>query len=355
VAGGHNLYMSDTDGVSFIATLTGIDAENWVPGFSNAAVITAKTSRDGRFFVFQSWEQITSFDNRGHQEIYLYDADHKTLGCVSCGSPGHVAGGDASIIANPLSKGGFLATSQPGRPRVFTDNADRVFFQTTDPLVSKDVNDTADVYEYWTGTGAISLISSGTGGYDSEIADNSPDGRDVFFTTRDPLVRGDTDGGAKDVYDARFGGGFADAVDVTPCADDACQPLASVAPAPPAPLTGAPTSGGSKEVRAPRLFVRPITTAGRKNVVKTGRLTLVANVEAAGTIRATGTATYGSHTVYKLKASSTTIKSAGTRNLHLSLPSAVRSLLKRHRKVKLSMIVSYNKATSPVRVALTLS
>ena len=82
---------------------------------------------------------------------------------------------------------------------------------------------------------------------------------------------------------------------------------------------------------------------------------LFRSVEAGGTIRATGTAAYGKHTVYKLKSSSTTLKSAGTRNLHVWLPSAVRSLLRRHRRVKLSITVSYNKAISPVLVALTLS
>jgi hypothetical protein len=355
VAGGHNMYVSGPDGVAFVATLDGSDAQNWTPSFNGADRLTTRTSQDGRYFLFQSWVQITGVDNAGHQEIYLYDADHGTTTCVSCGSPGHAAGGDASIIANPLPRGGNLSTSQPGRPRVFSDDADRLFFQTTDPLVPEDGNDRSDVYEYWTATGAVSLISSGTGGYDSEIVDNSPDGNDVFFFTRDALVRRDTDGGAKDVYDARVGGGFADVPDTTPCSDDACQPAPSPAPSPAAPLTGALTNGGSKEVRAPRLFVRRITATGRRNVVKTGRLTLVANVEAGGTIRATGTARYGKHTVYKLKSSSVRLGSAGTRHLHVSLPRAVRSLLKRHRKVKLAITVSYNKATSPVLVALTLS
>jgi hypothetical protein len=356
VDGGHNLYVSGPDGLSFIATLGNEDAQNWNRGFSAANDFTTRATADGRYFVFQSWEQITSVDNHGHEEIYLYDADHGTISCVSCGGPGHTPAGDASIIANPLARGGFLGTSQVGHTRTLTDDGSRIFFQTTDALLSEDVNDVEDVYEYQTATGQVSLLSSGKGGFDSEIADNTPDGRDVYIITRDALVKRDTDGGAKDIYDARTDGGLADdPPGAAPCADDACQPIARAAPAPSGVLTGVPRGGGVKEQRAPRLLVRKITAAGRRTAVKTGRLTVVSSVEAPGTVRVTGTASYGDHIVRSLKSVSVTVKSAATRNLHLSLPDAVRAQLRRHHKVKLSLTVSYNKATGPVRVALTLS
>ncbi len=355
VAGGHNLYMADANGVSYIATLGNDDAQNWVSNTGNGGSITMRTTPDGRSLVFQSWEQVTNVDNGGHEEIYLYDADKDTTTCVSCGDAGHTPAGDASILSTPLPRGGFLNAIQLGRQRTLTDDGSRIFFQTTDSLVPEDVNGLADVYEYYTATGKVALISAGTGGYDSEIADNSPDGRDVFFFTRDSLVKRDIDGGGRDLYDARIGGGFADPQDTTPCADDACQPIPNTAPAAPAPLTGAPTGGTIKETRAPRLFVARITTTGRRNIVKTGRLTLVTTVESSGTVSASGRASYGNHTVYKLSSAKVTVKRAGTQNLHVSLPSAVRSRLKHHHKVKLSIDVSYNKATGPVHVAVTLS
>ena len=185
VAGGHNLYVADADGVSFIATLGSDDTQNWLASAGNGGSTTMRATPDGRYVVFQSWEQITSVDNGGHEEIYLYDADNGTTTCVSCGDVGHVPAGDASILANPVPRGGFLGSSQVGRQRTLTDDGSRTFFQTTDGLVPKDVNGLADVYEYDTATGKVALISAGTGGYDSEIADNSPDGRDVFFFTRD--------------------------------------------------------------------------------------------------------------------------------------------------------------------------
>ena len=343
VAGGRNLYVSYLGKVSFIATLGSDDSAG------------LRVTRDGRFFVFQSWERITGFDNAGHAEIYLYDADLGTIACVSCGQPGHTPVGDASIIANPYPRGGTTPVAQIGRPRAITDDGSRVFFQTGDSLVSDDINHSADVYEYWTATGALSLISAGTGGSDSEIADNSPDGHDVFFFTRDSLVKSDTDGGARDIYDARVGGGFPDPPEPSSCTEDACQPLAKSAPAPLSPGTTGSASGTVTERRDPALYVNRITATGRRNAIKTGRLTLVINAEAAGTVRATGTASYGKHTVYKLKSVSAKIKAEGKKNLHLSLPSAVKSQLKHHRRVKLSITVSHDKAASPVRVALTLS
>lgn len=355
VAGGHNLYVADHDGVSFITTLGNDDAQNWNPSVGNANARIAKATADGRYFVFQSWERITSVDNAGHQEIYLYDAERRTIACVSCGVSGHAPGGDASVISNPVPRGGLLQFVEVGRPRTLTDDGSRIYFQTTDSLVPQDVNGLADVYEYWTATGAVSLISAGTGGYDSEIADNSPDGRDVFFFTRDSLVKGDTDGGAKDVYDARSGGGFPDQPVPTTCTEDACQLNARAAPASLAPGTIASPKQTTGKRRAARLFVHPVTTTGKRNAVRTGRLALVVSTDAAGTVRAAATATYGKRTIYRLKSTSVKFRSAATMNLHLSLPAAVKDKLKHHHRVKLAITVSHDKATRPVRVALTLS
>lgn len=354
VAGGHNLYVADADGVSYIATLGDGDSQNWRAPAGALAGPTTQATRDGRLFVFQSYERLTETDNGGHEEIYLYDAVHGSLACASCGGAGHVIKGDASVRANPGDHGNDPQIAQYGRPRTITDDGSLIFFQTTDALVPEDVNDVADVYEYRVASGEVALISAGTGSRASEILDNSPDGRDIFFMTRDSLVKGDGDGGGRDVYDARVGGGFPEIPDAAPCAGDACQTGPSNPPPAPSALTEGRANSGVKDVRAPRLFLQRITTTGRKNVAKKGRLTLVATVEAAGTITATGTAAYGNHKVYKLKSDKAVAKGAGTKYLHLSLPSAVRTQLRRHKRVTLSVTVSYNKATRPAHVALTL-
>lgn len=354
VAGGHNLYVADADGVSYIATLDDSDIQNWNTIFATVIGRTTRATPDGRLFVFQSYERLTDADNREHEEIYLYDADRDTLACVSCGEAGRVIAGDASILANPIIRNTPPQLVQHGRPRTITDDGSRIFFQTTDALVPEDVNDVADVYEYRRDSGAVTLLSAGTGSRASEILDNTPDGRDVFFMTRDSLVKRDIDQGASDVYDARVHGGQPDPPDALPCSGDACQAGPSNPPSAPSAPTEGQTNSSTKDKRAPRLFLQRITSTGRKNAVKKGRLTLVATVEAAGTITASGTAAYGDHKVYKLKSDKVTAKAAGTKYLHVSLPSAVRAQLRRHKRVTLSITVSYNKATRPAHVALTL-
>jgi Tol biopolymer transport system component len=244
VASGHNLYVSGPGGVSFIATLGDHDAQNWYGYYGGGARVTTRATADGRYFLFQSWQRITSFDNAGHEEIYRYDADHETLSCISCGTSDHPADGDASIIANPVPYVGSVVP-QFGRPRTLTPDGSRIFFQTTDSLLPADVNGLSDVYLY--DHGRLSLISAGTSKYDSEVADISPDGRDLFFTTRDSLVGQDIDGGSKDVYDARTDGGFPAPPVANPCEGGAgCQGTPSATPGFASPPTTAPGRGNPK-------------------------------------------------------------------------------------------------------------
>ncbi len=91
VAGGHNLYMSSDGGVSFVATLDTVPAA-WL----------AASTADGKGFVFESSDRLTSFDNAGHVEVYGYMAADGLLRCVSCPSAGHAATGDAALAGEGL-------------------------------------------------------------------------------------------------------------------------------------------------------------------------------------------------------------------------------------------------------------
>jgi Tol biopolymer transport system component len=331
VAGGRNLYVSDKDGVSFIATL----ADNDVPA-------TARATADGRYFVFQSWAQITDFENRGHQEVYLYDAKDKTVACVSCGAASHTAGGDASILATP-------SPAQYGRPRVLTDNGDRVFFQTTDSLVAQDVNDKLDVYEYWTATGVVSLISAGTGGYDSEIADNSPDGGDVYFSTRDALVGRDTDGGAKDIYDARVGGGFPESPDVMPCAGDACHGQPSVPPAIPTAgsvmFLGGGNVGGDGVVSSRSALSTSKVKVSTPRTIRGASVLLAIKTPSGGKLTVSGA---GLETVRKSGAE------AGSYELKVVLTARAKATLVRKHSLKISVRVVFKSNGGKSSTAIVL-
>ena len=237
VRGQSNLYTANDEGndLAFVATLSGEPAEYF------------RATPDGGQLTFESNARLTSYDNSGHREVYLYNVGYGSLHCVSCAPDGQAATGDAALHTTPETTGSF------GSPRAITDDG-RVVFQTNQGLVAADVNGIKDVYEY--DDGRISLISTGTSLYPSEVGDNSADGNSIFFGTRESLVGQDIDDGANDVYDARVDGGYPAPVPAEPCEGEAaCQRQPSSTPAFTSPGTaslagrGNPTSRGKGKPR----------------------------------------------------------------------------------------------------------
>lgn len=156
----------------------------------------------------------------GTNEIYRYEAATGALACVSCGP-----------VGSTPTEASIAAPTYPAEPstNVLSSDGNRLFFQTAAALVPQDNNGKPDVYE-WEG-GQVSLISSGSGKFESRLIDASASGNDVFFQTRDQLVPGDTDQFV-DVYDARVGGGFPATPNASPpCEAEACRPPLEAAPA----------------------------------------------------------------------------------------------------------------------------
>jgi hypothetical protein len=234
-SGAHNLYVHGPDGVHFIATLNPDDSQDWNDEFLGGNRITAEATADGQHYVFESYERLTAFDNGVHKEIYRYDSEDDSLTCISCGLQDQAAGGDASTIATPSLRNQFNGFPQLSGLRVILEDG-RILFQTTDSLLPADVNAVADVYLY--DGGQLSLISSGTSKYVSEFGDITPDGKSIFFTTRDSFVGQDIDGGARDAYVARVDGGFPAPPLPNPCEEEACQGKPGAGPdfSPPATL-----------------------------------------------------------------------------------------------------------------------
>ena len=114
-------------------------------------------------------------------------ADHSVVERVSAGE----------INGNGVSNPGFDGASADGT---------RVFFRTTEQLVSADTDNAVDVYERT--AGGTALVSAGqTGGngpFDANFRHASEDGVRVVFKTGERLVSADTDN-AVDVYE-RAGG-----------------------------------------------------------------------------------------------------------------------------------------------------
>ena len=210
----------------------------------------------------------------GVRQIKLYDADDESVICASCPAGGAPQLGEARLV-------GRTAGARPGRlgpMRNVTDDG-RVFFNSLDQLVPSDANSTYDVYEY--ADGAHRLLSSGQSPYDSLLFGVSPNGRDVFFTTHDSLVRADFDNGDQDLYVARVGGGFPSAAsDAAPCAGDACQGSSPSGPSGVAAMSakfhGAGNAVQRKAVRVSlvrsRMAVRGRTAALRLRISEAGRV-----------------------------------------------------------------------------------
>jgi hypothetical protein len=132
--------------------------------------------------------------------------------------------------------------------RTVLDNGE-VFFDTPDQLSALDTNSKIDVYSF--DGDQLTLISAGKGDGDSQFAEATPDGKNVFFTTTDQLVGRDTDT-LVDVYDARVGGGLAaqnPPPDRGECIRDDCKATPNAGPE--LPFGGSEGLNGPGNVSAP--------------------------------------------------------------------------------------------------------
>ena len=190
---------------------------------------TARVSADGSKLAFLANVPLTGYDSAGQNELFRYDADSRSLLCVSCNPTGARALGP-TVIPGAIANGSEVRFY---KPRVMDDQGNRIFFETLDSISPKDANNEFDVYEWRAqgvggcgrGEGCVGLISSGKGADGASFIDASADGTDAYFLTDESLVGQDP--GSSDLYDARIGGGFPEPPAPIPCFGDACQPLPS--------------------------------------------------------------------------------------------------------------------------------
>ena len=263
-----------------IATLSEADGADWGQSGPSLSNLTARVSPNGLWLAFVSNRSLTGYDNRDvvsgepDQEVYLYhaavDGGAGTLTCASCNPTGArpvgVNGQEAGLVDQYNYEGltGRVSGNLPGwvafenatggiaryQPR-YLSNEGRLFFDSDDALVPRDINGTWDVYEYEPegvpqggehpcaassasgavvfkpareyeveggkgeeGAGCVGLISSGESSQESALMDadeggaagehgkpGTAAGGDVFFMTTSKLAPQDFDQ-AYDVYDA---------------------------------------------------------------------------------------------------------------------------------------------------------
>jgi Tol biopolymer transport system component len=222
---GTYLYYLSAEGLSLwhAGTTTSVaaaaDASNYPPSTGSARV-----SPDGTRLAFVSSASLTGYANVGNSEVFLYQAPSGPLLCASCNPKGSTPLGPASIPrALPAGEG-----PSAYKPRALSEDGKRLFFDTADRLLANDTDGRPDVYEWESqgqgscakALGCLGLISGGRAG-EAHFADASSDGTDVYFLTEASLLLSDT--GSVDLYDARIGGGFAEAPTPLPCLGDDCQ------------------------------------------------------------------------------------------------------------------------------------
>jgi hypothetical protein len=209
---GEQLLFAWHDGqTTFIGNTTFDDQHDLTaPAGFNLTHKQARVTPDGRHLLFTSRSRVGLTDDDpgsclapdGCREVYVYDAVQDELACASCRPAGGTAIADAGVMARLLPE---AASSDASLPRAITDDGRRVFFASGDPLLPEDQNGTVeDVYLYDVPSGELHLISSGRDASGSYFVGASASGDDLFFATRERLVRNDADS-SYDIYDARAG------------------------------------------------------------------------------------------------------------------------------------------------------
>ncbi len=196
----------------------------------------SRVTPDGRFLLFAAFSDdgfvgIGGFGGYEHEsirELYLYDAQSGSgrLVCVSCNPRTSATGGAVTDFKTQVT----ASAHTQHLSHAVSDDGRRVFFSTREALVAGDSNGRWDAYEYDVPSGTLHLISSGKDPDDSYFLEATANGDNVFFATRERLVGWDVDE-SYDLYDARVGGGFPEPVPATvPCTGEACRARVTLSP-----------------------------------------------------------------------------------------------------------------------------
>ncbi len=209
----HNLYVFDEGRVTFVATLSAADSEDWQTSDSRPVQATP----DGRFLVFDSGSQ-----------VFEYDAQEELLVNVSMGHT-------ASIHSPSFAEGEGANPTEAQSSLAVTSDGSYVLFGSGE-FGSGALSEYHSVGSI--SNGAVYPIFGNDGRFGFAMIDAS--GTDVFFQSLQSLVASDSNTG-EDTYDARMDGGFPEPAPPVGCEGEGCQGARSSLP-----LFGSPGSVGAK-------------------------------------------------------------------------------------------------------------
>jgi len=287
-----NLYASREGQITFVGTVEPLDVKEpisgqdrfaglgrWVIAVEAAddggkpAVETSRLTPDGRTLLFEARAPLTGYQADGHKEIYRYDLSGPSLTCLSCNPTGVSPTTDASLQTLPRQSTPAILGLATRMLNVRPDG-NRAFFQSQEALVPSDVDSRQDVYEWeaqgvgscTSPDGCIYLISFGQSDRDEHLFAVSESGDDAFFLSGSQLLARDKES-TESLYDARVGGGFAEAAEEAPCQGEGCKSTLNSPPALPAPAT--PDLGKNGNVR------RPPCGKGKRKIRRHGKVRCV--------------------------------------------------------------------------------
>lgn len=230
VAGSDNLYVHDlaSGKTTFIASGLGVRGTQ-IHELTFVPEISSQVAPDGKHLVFLSSQNLTSYEQEGWAEAYLYDASSRRLICVSCNPSGAPPVESARLPRRPKGGAEFdLPSATLPIPLTLSDDGSRVFFGSVDRLTPEAESHAnargelePNVYEYT--EGRVYLIASR-----AALLGTTPSGNDVLFETAAQLAPQDRDG-TLDVYDARVDGGFP-ALAPQVCSGTSCQGVPAPSP-----------------------------------------------------------------------------------------------------------------------------
>lgn len=344
----------------YIQTVTGSEADS-IASIPNGTTLDLRRPINGSHSDGDSVTEIAPYE----LYRYSYAQGGGTMQCVSCDPATRVNEvGPTPPIGSATLGGTAGGTYDPsGQAVAMNQTGTKIFFDTTDPLVPQDTNTGAfpggfgsltiseDVYEWNSGT--VSLISDGTNSTGAVLGGTTPSGNDVFFTTMASLVPQDADG-YDDIYDARVGGGFpAPPGPGSQCSSpETCR--TGVSPTEFFPIPGSSTLI-APNVSQPTFTVSGISARQRRQLIKTGRVTLTVSATAPGKVVATVFAKIrGLETQVASGRKSFFSAAGGSGKITLRLARAARRTLSKKHSLALTISVGYSQSTQTDVATLTL-
>ncbi len=297
-----------------------------------------EVSFDGHVVVVETEAALLPQDTDSARDVYRYGDRDQRLTLVSAGG-----GGDQpAFIASEFGRTELrLPPDDPARS--ISADGSRIFFTTAEALVPQDRNQASDVYEWQ--DGSLSLVSAGAGEEDSVLDGVTPDGSSAFFSTAATLLPRDRDGGERDIYVARTGGGFPEPTSPQ-CLSEACA-LALLAQGPPArPAARSATS-------AVRIRIGRVDAADRRRIAATGWLALLAEVPRRGDLQAEARAGIGGR-VHIVAETRIKVTSPGPVRLRTRLSQLARSRLAAGRSLRLHLRLRLGHGVPTARMRIEL-